>query len=530
MKQVLIASLLAACGGSVGLEEDELGEAPAGEDTSELSLGTKVFSEADAFVRSGAYAAQSFGTGTRLDVDGESEGTIKEAYLRFRLPTLPRVSRARLRVYVNNGANTGPTVRTFSRLFDERTVTWNNRPPASVYGTTVATIGSASTGAWKEIDLTTTVQGMQAQTPTPVLQVAFLPRSSDSFWMNSREASSNRPELILEYPSLSPDMAPPADLAARDLAAPPSTPPKAPVNGICQNHFFLTSSIRLPYCTNRLLHEPNPAFTRAVIVIHGASLNADDYYANMYKTAQAAGATNNTLIVAPQFLESNPGSEIAYWNGGWREGDASVNSGDRVSSYEALNLILAQIERTFASISSVTVVGHSAGGQVVSRFVAGSREPGRLTIRYIAANPSSWLYLDGRRPVAGTSETQFATPSDTCGGDYDDYKYGLQALNSYMGNLGASQIRSTFAQKRLVYLLGDADTTSAGGLDTSCPGMRQGRHRYERGKAYFNFVNQYYAAQGISLAGRHTKVVVPGVGHDNEAMFNSPEGRREIFP
>ncbi|MDH5254632.1 MAG: hypothetical protein OEW72_01840 [Gammaproteobacteria bacterium] len=63
----------------------------------------------------------------------------------------------------------------------------------------------------------------------------------------------------------------------------------------------------------------------------------------------------------------------------------------------------------------VAIVGHSAGGQFVSRYAAGTRLKG---LTFIAANPGSYMYLDRNRPVSGV-----------CAG-FNDYRYGLDDLNS----------------------------------------------------------------------------------------------------
>jgi hypothetical protein len=93
--------------------------------------------------------------------------------------------------------------------------------------------------------------------------------------------------------------------------------------------------------------------------------------------------------------------------------------------------------------------------------------------------------------------------------------------------VGESKIRSQYAQREVVYLLGEEDNDpNHDELDRTCPAMFQGAHRLERGTIFYNYLQHYYGAE---VQGQHTKVTVPGVGHSAGAMFNSPEGIHQIF-
>ena len=52
------------------------------------------------------------------------------------------------------------------------------------------------------------------------------------------------------------------------------------------------------------LDTPNPALTRALVMVHGAGRNADHYFETSTAAAFLAGALDNTLIVAPHFIAS----------------------------------------------------------------------------------------------------------------------------------------------------------------------------------------------------------------------------------
>jgi hypothetical protein len=97
------------------------------------------------------------------------------------------------------------------------------------------------------------------------------------------------------------------------------------------------------------------------------------------------------------------------------------------------------------------IAGHSAGGQLVNRYAAGSDAEdfhSGFEFRYVVANPSSYLYLDAQRPVPGFLDLfSVPTPSEqsVCPG-FDEYKHGLQELNPYMQTAGEEAILERYAR------------------------------------------------------------------------------------
>jgi len=97
-------------------------------------------------------------------------------------------------------------------------------------------------------------------------------------------------------------------------------------------------------------------------------------------------------------------------------------------------------------------------------------------MRYVAANPSSFLYLRPERPFFAQDAAGFGVPygADTaartaflgapsCPDTYDRYRYGLQQLNVYASRAGAAQIKAQYALRDVLYLTGQYDT-----LDLDC--------------------------------------------------------------
>jgi hypothetical protein len=152
-----------------------------------------------------------------------------------------------------------------------------------------------------------------------------------------------------------------------------------------------------------------------------------------------------------------------------------------------------------------------------------------IDIRYVIGSPSSYMYFDETRRVEGTLD-EFGIPSDEIIEDcpyYNEYHYGLEALNSYMESVGEEQIMAQYDPREVIYLLGEEDDDpNHPGLDTGCSAMLQGDHRLERGIIYFNHL---YEVFGYSIFWHHEQAIIPGVAHDANAMFTSDCGLYYLF-
>ncbi|HKW82151.1 MAG TPA: alpha/beta hydrolase, partial [Burkholderiaceae bacterium] len=147
---------------------------------------------------------------------------------------------------------------------------------------------------------------------------------------------------------------------------------------------------------------------RAVLVVHGRLRNADVYWRSAQRAQQAAPVQGpHTLLVVPQFLAERDlaahrlAADTLRWSlGGWEGGEAALGPAP-ISSFEAIDAILAVLadRRHFPRLTEVVVAGHSGGGQVVQRYAVVGEPEARLAaagikLRYVVANPSSYLYFD----------------------------------------------------------------------------------------------------------------------------------------
>lgn len=274
--------------------------------------------------------------------------------------------------------------------------------------------------------------------------------------------------------------------------------------------------------------QPLPNVSRVLIIVHGRLRNAQTYLQSGVDAAEHAGVDANTLVIAPQFLNASDvkrnhlDGQVLRWNGNdWMAGEPSTGPG-QVSSYGALDQIIKHLgNRTlFPALKDIVVAGHSGGGQVVQRFALTGHDHPTLQnegirLRYVVANPSSYAYFSPQRPV----------PFDTanCPG-FNDWKYGLQHLPAYAKGQSAEQLEQAYVSRDITYLLGQQDTDpNHPALDKSCEAETQGAYRLIRGHNYFDYLKQRHPQL------RQTLVEVPGVGHNGDGMFTSPEGQKVLF-
>ncbi|MGU7852094.1 alpha/beta hydrolase [Burkholderia orbicola] len=310
---------------------------------------------------------------------------------------------------------------------------------------------------------------------------------------------------------------------------------EAPVKAVADQRVTVDTpqgSAVLPVYADHPLDRAAPDVVRVFIVIHGTLRNADAYYASGRQVVEKAGAAGaGTMVVAPQFLTradirafSLPASTLAWTQEGWKGGEPARQPAP-VSSFAALDALLAHFadRRLYPSLSTVVVIGHSAGAQLLQRYAVAGREGDALSrtgiaVRYVVANPSSYLYFDDERPNADALAGG-ACPRAT------EWKYGLKSAPPYVVSQDVRDLETRYVARRVVYLLGQADTNPyTHFIDRSCAAMAQGPYRLARGLAYFDYLKKRHPddlAQQV--------VEVPGVGHDGLGMFTSVCGLAVLF-
>jgi pimeloyl-ACP methyl ester carboxylesterase len=283
---------------------------------------------------------------------------------------------------------------------------------------------------------------------------------------------------------------------------------------------------------------------RALVVVHGSGRNADSYFVSAMAGALLAEALADTLVVSPRLASNSGGGcadqleagEISWTCGGeqdWRRGGSATDLKDG-TTFDLLDEILRRLARRdlFPNLRAIVVTGHSAGGQVVNRYAAANKVESSLgvPVRYVVANPSSYLYLDGRRLSSGacsekggcTGEFREYADRANCT-TYDNWHYGMQRRAGYAASVSDEDLRSRLVARDVTYLLGGLDTLPLFGFDESCPAMAQGSSRLARGMAYWNFLRNEYKA-------KHRLVIVPNCGHNGRCMYTADQALPLLFP
>jgi len=269
---------------------------------------------------------------------------------------------------------------------------------------------------------------------------------------------------------------------------------------------------------------PPASIQRVLIIVHGRLRNADTYLHSGERAAAQAGQTATTLIIAPQFLNEQDvarhqlPADLLRWQGNdWMGGGLSIGP-NPVSSFQVLDDIIARVSdrQQFPEVKEIVIAGHSGGAQVVQRYALLAHGTYRIAPRFVIANPSSYAYLDAQRPMA------FALASCPT---FNHWKYGLEHLPAYAAGQTPAQLEDNYIKRDITYLLGQQDIDPEHpALDKGCEAQTQGAYRLLRGHFFFDYLTRRHP-----LGLNQRLIEVPGVGHDGDGMFNSPEGLRVLF-
>jgi hypothetical protein len=241
----------------------------------------------------------------------------------------------------------------------------------------------------------------------------------------------------------------------------------------------------------------------------------------------------DTLVVAPLFQvdaaragrcstagvpAAQPG-DLLWTCSSWVEG-AAADNGARPGSFAALDALVVELARQWPSLRTITIAGFSAGAQMVQHSIGfAAAPPVGVALRYVIADPGSWLYFDAFRPEPVDAASCPAV---------NRWKYGTDALPAHFTR-DASQARAQYAAAEIHYLEGELDSSDAKGtafrvLDTSCAANAQGPFRLQRGQAY-----AAYDRTLLAPAKQRLLTVVPGCAHDVACVLPSPVARAALL-
>ena len=222
--------------------------------------------------------------------------------------------------------------------------------------------------------------------------------------------------------------------------------------------------------------------TPILFVMHGALRNGETYRNNWVKHARERHA----LLVVPEF------DRTAYPGTAYNDGNLFDPTGQPV---DPSRWVFATVEHLFDQVKRLTgnrsatylLYGHSAGGQVVERFVL--LMPTARYSRAIAANPGWYTLPDPSQPFpAGLGRTPTT----------DD-------------------VLRTIVQRDVVVMLGERDTNpNDRDLNRSPPAMAEGPYRFARGQFFWKDLQAAAARLHAPLAWQLK--TVPEAGHSDPQM------------
>lgn len=306
-------------------------------------------------------------------------------------------------------------------------------------------------------------------------------------------------------------------------------------------------------------HPGSTAPSSALLVMHGHPRDAGRSFEAGLAAARGAGQLAQTLVVAPLYQvadaerchspgmpQASPGD--ALWTcASWLAGKPSEGE-HPITSFAALDALVQALHSQWPTLRSITLAGFSAGAQMLQHSVGfAAAAPAGITLRYVIADPGSWLYFDPVRPQpqrggqdvdwsacsgpegAGSCEFRFTQPDPAACPGYDHWKYGVQRLPAALPH-SAAQARARYAQVHIEYLEGalDSGTDKAAYyriLDKSCAAQLQGPFRLQRGLAYLA-----YERSVLQPATPRRLTVVPGCAHNVACVLPSAAARPALFP
>lgn len=300
---------------------------------------------------------------------------------------------------------------------------------------------------------------------------------------------------------------------------------------------------KLPVYANRKLDKDDlHGIKQVLIVVHGVKRDADRYYDTAAGLLAAnPGRERDTLILAPRFsgaIDSGFAGMAAWRKASWEDGEDSVKAAGRpapVSSFEVLDDLLRTLDdrKRLPSLTRIVLAGHSGGAQLVHRYavlnhIDGPLRRDGLALRYVIANPSSYLYLTNERPRADGKG--YARYERGICPTYNQYKYGTDKLPAYARGIDGSRLFLRYAGRDVVYLLGGADNNPEHRLlDKACGAEAQGATRLARGTGYVQYEHALAARGAKPVPLLRSSFEVGGVGHDSKRMFGSICGIRALL-
>jgi pimeloyl-ACP methyl ester carboxylesterase len=296
-----------------------------------------------------------------------------------------------------------------------------------------------------------------------------------------------------------------------------------------------TGAYDFPVYANHALTADMSRIREVIFVQHGIQRNGDDYFAEAARLLAASGRdAAEVLLVAPNFpgtpdvdkgFTGMPVWSVQGWIGGYE-----AAQGTPVSALQVFDDLIGYVlqKARFPAVKRITVAGHSGGGQIVHRYAVLNNIDERvrasgIDLRYVVANPSSYLYFTPERPGPRGFERYDTVRCP----DYDKYRYGMRDLPAYARGAHGMQLFRRYAQRNVTYMVGSDDNDpNHRVLDKACGAEAEGPTRLTRARSYYRY-ERFLAGERARIT--HQQFEVVGVGHNQSRMFGSQCGAQALF-
>lgn len=300
----------------------------------------------------------------------------------------------------------------------------------------------------------------------------------------------------------------------------------------------------VPYAATQPIDRSNPKINRLIVGIHSSGFDAVKCLTALQQAAaKVKGATESTLIVAPQFFGVNsikqqiPNGLLAWKVSPYRGSSLACIGPQKedisFSAHNVMNQLLTNIANSdrFPNLKTVVVCGHSSGGQMAQRYAITSafRPKKGVAVRFVASGPSSYAYLNEKRPRQGSPVTFESLDGEMLEKYplYNNWGFGLENRYQAFRRAKDDYLRQRYASRRVLYLCGSKDNNpNDPSMSTNYGAMLQGRNRLERMKLFYAHLIDVY---GEDIKKTHAMAIASGVDHNGFKAYASPAGLKFLF-
>lgn len=242
-------------------------------------------------------------------------------------------------------------------------------------------------------------------------------------------------------------------------------------------------------------------------------------------------ANNSVLIIGPAWLNeadqqygAAQANDLVFHGSQWQSGgySRSPNLTKSITTYDVLDYFTDWLfnKTNFPALNSVTMAGHSMGGQAVARYALLKKQKSYDdNMQYWIGNPGSWAWLTDSRPMSNATCT-----------DYDEWEYGIGGNTTKVSKYARKDVAANktavvqrFRGRKVQYAFGLLDN---GPGDTHCEAVMQGGNHLDRGS---NWVQMLGAMPGGFPMQSQAVAFVANASHQDYAMMSANSSVAFIF-